>query len=756
MKGRKKYFLFWLGTWVISTGCYSLATAAQNAIHLQYRFKEGDVLTYKQIFEEESQILRDKEEMVRLHLEWLVKIAVTKTEDQTYHLAIQTNRQKAEIKNRKAILKSLGKRVVESLEKSLNTRPLCHSFYVMTDTHGKILNNIYFLNELSSPLIMLMARLFQLPETPVRPNHSYTWQDEYRLNVKFKGEKKMEGRKCWWLKATGPGSDGSLVLDQESGVPVVMTFSDHYNFYHRQSREELSWQLMGRENLSPAQMANDPHLRQALLKTAVKQSSLRLAADQISGFLNDSNQANQMLASVYCSQKGLPDGVEIDPHIRSEDSTIRFNVAKALFRFRGQIDAIKTLTSDADPLVRRRAQNFLRRSTDMVEEADRPLLRAIQEYIYGEADDGDNEEPRTIQEISTARIERIRNLMDRVKPVNNWDAGALRFFAEVNDGPQNIRQPYFVHLPRDYDPRELYPLIIFLGGGGGRGDFTFLSTCRVFEGDGVLNDYILLVPQAEGRWWEKEREMLFREVLGQMVRRFSIDTDRIYLSGYSNGGTGSYYYSVHDPQRYPAIFSIMGFPFLRNEAPLSQDDMKMLRSLRNTAVYLVHGDKDEDVDVRGDRFAHQFLRRVGYPVRYKELKGRGHNIRLAEISRDLIGWFNEHPRNPNPTAVTFRMNSPLYRQSYWLRIDREQKLPAEVSAHVTGNSILIKTVDVASLTVFLNRHMVDLSQKVTIKINDKEVYNEIPKPDVLTLLRTARDRLDPRLSYSISLPFSVK
>ncbi len=745
MRGRNAYWLILIGIcsfW----GAALCLNADQEEVVLKYGLNEGDVLTYRQVFEEQSQVVKDKKETVHLQMEWTVKAAVVAVNGQIYHLAIQTNRQGAEIKNRKAAERALGKGVVHNLEKTLTAAPPVLSFYLVVDVHGKILNNVYFLNELTSPFIMLMARLFQLPEEPVRPGKSYTWQDEYGLKIAFKGEKKLKGKTCRWLKANGPGSVvGSLLIDKESHIPLQMVFSGHYSFYHRQSREKLSLQLVKRENRSLSRMIADPQLAQALLRAAVNGENIRMLADTVRGFLKDPDETVRKMAAAYCSRRGLPVDFNCEEYLRSDNAVVRFNIAKALFRFQNQVGPMETLAADPNPHLRCRAQNFLTYSSHRVEEADRKLLEAMQTYVYGGGPD-----------ILSADIDKVRDLMKFVKPANNWSGGARRFFAEVEVGEKKVRQPYFVHLPEDYDPLESYPVIIFLGGGGGRGDFTFLSVCRILKQAGLLDGYILLVPQAQGRWWEREREILFRQVFGQMLRRFSIDTDRVYLSGSSNGGTGTYYYSVHDPQRFPAVFSVMGFPFVKNEPPISQDDMQMLDNLKNTAVFLIHGDQDEEVDVKGDRFASGYLRQKGYTVKYEELKGRGHDIRLSEVGAQLDQWFIGHSRVPDPPIVTFRMNSPLYRQSFWLRIDQEKKLPAEVSGQIKGNSVHIEASNIQLLTVFLNRHLVDLSRKVTIRLNGKKVYDEIPQPDVRTLLQTARQNLDPRLAYSVSLPFSIQ
>jgi len=270
-----------------------------------------------------------------------------------------------------------------------------------------------------------------------------------------------------------------------------------------------------------------------------------------------------------------------------------------------------------------------------------------------------------------------------------------------------------------------------------------------------LPKYVLLVPQAQGYWWEEEIEQVFSNLLQKILKDFSLDTNRIYIAGVSNGGMGGFFYSTHHPYRFAAMASLMGFPVIKHRPPQSKEDAKVLKNLRNTAVYLVHGEKDDKVDPGGDRMAYQMLSRLNFTIEYKELPGRGHDIGFNEFEPELIGWFQSHQRNSRPQEVELIMNYPKYNRSYWIQVNKTKKLPAEVFGEIKGNTVEIKTSRVLNLTVFLDEELVDFTKEVIIRINKKLVYKGKISSDADMLLKSARENRDAQLSHSVSLDFAL-
>jgi len=96
----------------------------------------------------------------------------------------------------------------------------------------------------------------------------------------------------------------------------------------------------------------------------------------------------------------------------------------------------------------------------------------------------------------------------------------------------------------------------------------------------------VLYPQAAGFWWRPETARRFDAVLRQVLQGYNVDRDRIYLTGFSNGGTGALYFATLWPQRFAAVVSLMG-------AGQCNDQVKAgLPNLENLPVLFVHGEND--------------------------------------------------------------------------------------------------------------------------------------------------------------------
>ena len=71
-------------------------------------------------------------------------------------------------------------------------------------------------------------------------------------------------------------------------------------------------------------------------------------------------------------------------------------------------------------------------------------------------------------------------------------------------------------------------------------------------------DYLVLYPQAAGYWWTPEVARRFDVVLNDILQHYNVDRDRIYITGFSNGGTGALYFATLWPHRFAAVVSLTG------------------------------------------------------------------------------------------------------------------------------------------------------------------------------------------------------
>jgi acetyl esterase/lipase len=274
-----------------------------------------------------------------------------------------------------------------------------------------------------------------------------------------------------------------------------------------------------------------------------------------------------------------------------------------------------------------------------------------------------------------------------------------------------------------------------------------------------------------GAWFARQAEDLVLAVIRAVQVRYHIDPDRVFLTGMSNGGIGTWLIGMHHAPLFAGI------------APMSSglDDVLLpfLANLRTTPIYIIHGAKDKVMPVELSRTISRELAAIGYPHVYREHQREhpmagGHFFPREELP-ELVAWFNAQRRNPVPPVLTVVREGSHFQPFGWVRIDatdriavfaedlvskrdeftrkkRYARLDAAVSA---PNRIEVETGLVRRYTLFLNEQLIDFSKPVTIVTNGRVSFEGLISPDLETLLRQARLRQDPRQLFSAQLAIQV-
>ena len=213
---------------------------------------------------------------------------------------------------------------------------------------------------------------------------------------------------------------------------------------------------------------------------------------------------------------------------------------------------------------------------------------------------------------------------------------------------------YQVFVPASYTATQRWPVILFLHGAGERGDDGLLQT-QVGLGAALRLHAaqfpaIIVFPQAppESMWTGVPAQMAMA-ALDETSREFRTDSDRVYLTGLSLGGNGTWYLAYRYPSRFAAIIPICGFvtafrPGWSAFTPVVPADSgapfdALARQLRRVPTWIVHGEVDEVVPVEQSQKAAAALKAAGAPVQYLEVPGTGHNAWDAAYgSPSLVRW----------------------------------------------------------------------------------------------------------------------
>lgn len=170
---------------------------------------------------------------------------------------------------------------------------------------------------------------------------------------------------------------------------------------------------------------------------------------------------------------------------------------------------------------------------------------------------------------------------------------------------------YLQYLPPDYDadPTKRWPLLLFLHGAGERG-----SDVQKVAIHGPLREvrrgtnfpFIIIAPQCpEGQLWDNDRLLhLLREVSGKL----RVDPRRVYLTGLSMGGYGSWKLGLTRPELFAALAPICGGGSLIDALLGSREQGAALRSL---PIWAFHGAKDPVVPLDESERMVARLKRMG-------------------------------------------------------------------------------------------------------------------------------------------------
>ncbi|MEP6801234.1 MAG: prolyl oligopeptidase family serine peptidase [Acidobacteriota bacterium] len=211
---------------------------------------------------------------------------------------------------------------------------------------------------------------------------------------------------------------------------------------------------------------------------------------------------------------------------------------------------------------------------------------------------------------------------------------------------------YQVYIPREFQRSTRWPVILALHGGGGYGADGLRQTI------GGLADAIRLHPErfpaivvfpqahADGTpGWHGAGGRAALAAVDQAIAEFSGDPSRIYLTGLSAGGNGSWYLALHHPDRFAAVVVICGFisefrgktshvlyPAL---VPAAEPDpfAAVAAKLAHVPIWIFHGDADPTVPVEESRKMAAALKAVGAHVEYIELPGVGHDAWVPAYER---------------------------------------------------------------------------------------------------------------------------
>jgi predicted esterase len=227
-------------------------------------------------------------------------------------------------------------------------------------------------------------------------------------------------------------------------------------------------------------------------------------------------------------------------------------------------------------------------------------------------------------------------------------------------------------------------------------------------------DYIVASPLARGTMgYQGIAEKDVYDVLDDVKKRFSVDIDRIYLTGLSMGGGGVLRLGLTRPDIWAAIAAVCP------TAPAGTEELAP--NALNLPVHLFQGALDPLVPVQSTRQWNSLFQQIGTRVEYDEYPRVRHNSwDVAYKDEAIFDWFGAFHRNRFPERVRFVTGSYKYASAYWVRIDGlTPGLLASIDARFDGaNRLVVETRNLRGFTLSISGHpMYSSAKPVSISID---------------------------------------
>ncbi len=288
---------------------------------------------------------------------------------------------------------------------------------------------------------------------------------------------------------------------------------------------------------------------------------------------------------------------------------------------------------------------------------------------------------------------------------------ALTFVSPV-DG---LEQTYRLYLPSAYTAGQPVPLLVALHGTGGDQNKYFDHEAYghgLYKEGAEKRGMAVLCPLGNDRLgrpteWRGTGELNVLASIEDVCTRFSIDADRIILTGQSMGGTGTTYLC----SRYPDIFAA-GIPLSSTYGHIS-----LMANLRHTPMFFVQGEEDWPCYAKnGPVPLSEEMQRLGYDGRLWMIPGVGHNT--MDVSTDaVLDWAEKQIRVAHPRHITHRAYFPPYGRAWWVEIADIDRIGwyAEIDAQIMeGNRIGVELRNTGSVIIRPDPEILDLDRPIEI------------------------------------------
>lgn len=369
----------------------------------------------------------------------------------------------------------------------------------------------------------------------------------------------------------------------------------------------------------------------------------------------------------------------------------------------------------------------------------------------------------------------------------------------------STKTSYLVHLPKNYTPKKSYPLLVFLHGAVRQ---TILSDFQIPESNlggwnrfytkyANENDVILVFLSGSKKYnWMIPDDGFFMvsKMIKEIKKAIHVDDNKIFISGHSNGATGSFSYLMKQPTLFAGMYGFNTHPkvytggtFIENIKNRSfinfstDQDYYYPPNANDSLNELMRNIKADYKDYRYNGFPHWFPKfdesEPAYKILFTDINKRERNPFPKEISWEFdnnkygnIDWLNNIQLDTLQQKKTWHKNLN-FKITKWYGYNKNDSLVSKkvninafefprksgkIIAEYAHNTFKIKTSRIKYFKIYLSPEMVNLNKKIKVYVNGKLYFNEKVKYYTSFMLENFDENKDTKQIWVNYIPVDIK
>lgn len=340
----------------------------------------------------------------------------------------------------------------------------------------------------------------------------------------------------------------------------------------------------------------------------------------------------------------------------------------------------------------------------------------------------------------------------------------------IND---STKTSFFIHLPENYNPNKKYPLLFFLHGAVRSNalvdyqlaDWNLGGWNRFYTKYADQNDVILVFPKGSKQYnWMLTDAGFFMvpEMLVQIKKALHIDDNKVFISGHSNGGTGSFSYLMKQSTAFAGFYGFNSYPKVFTGGTFVENikNRSFINFSTDQDYYYPPEANDRMTQLMKDIHAdYRDFRYIGFPHWFPEFDASEPAYKI------LFNDLKKRTRNPFPKEISWEFDTNSYGEADWLsgieldtvqtKAGWHQELNFKINKWLeydNNDSLIVKNVDknafdfprksgkvqatfennifrvetsrIKSFRILISPEMVRLNKRVKVYVNGRLYFNK--------------------------------